>query len=203
MAPPVSLELCERIIAWRYELHISISDIMRLSSRCEKTVHNILKSFRENDNLFGHPVIERRGHKRLLDRDDLNYLESILRAEPGLFLDEVQQNLRIVRDIEVSITTICRTLNRLAITHKHIAKEAAERNEHLRATWQVSMAQYDPCQLVFVDEDDRRRHVLLITDRTDGKNELGVRNATVNKIFKTYSAPSPIAGPAGLLQAGP
>jgi transposase len=203
MAPPVSLELCERIIAWRYELHISISDIMRLSSRCEKTVHNILKSFRENDNLFGHPVIERRGHKRLLDRDDLNYLESILRAEPGLFLDEVQQNLRIVRDIEVSITTICRTLNRLAITHKHIAKEAAERNEHLRATWQVSMAQYDPCQLVFVDEDDRRRHVLLITDRTDGKNELGVRNATVNKVFKTYSAPSPIAGPAGLLQAGP
>jgi transposase len=203
MAPPVSLELCERIIAWRYELHISISDIMRLSSRCEKTVHNILKSFRENDNLFGHPVIERRGHKRLLDRDDLNYLESILRAEPGLFLDEVQQNLRIVRDIEVSITTICRTLNRLAITHKHIAKEAAERNEHLRATWQVSMAQYDPCQLVFVDEDDRRRHVLLITDRTDGKNELGVRNVTVNKIFKTYSAPSPIAGPAGLLQAGP
>jgi len=203
MAPPVSLELCERIIAWRYELHISISDIMRLSSRCEKTVHNILKSFRENDNLFGHPVIERRGHKRLLNRDDLNYLESILRAEPGLFLDEVQEKLHIVRDIEVSITTICRTLNRLAITHKHIAKEAAERNEHLRATWQVSMAQYDPCQLVFVDEDDRRRHVLLITDRTDGKNELGVRNATVNKVFKTYSAHSPIAGPAGLLQAGP
>ena len=182
---------------------MSISDIMRLSSRCEKTVHNILKSFRENDNLFGHPVIERRGHKRLLNRDDLNYLESILRAEPGLFLDEVQEKLHIVRDIEVSITTICRTLNRLAITHKHIAKEAAERNEHLRATWQVSMAQYDPCQLVFVDEDDRRRHVLLITDRTDGKNELGVRNATVNKVFKTYSAPSPIAGPAGLLQAGP
>lgn len=203
MAPPVSLELCERIIARRYELHISISDIMRLSSRCEKTVHNILKSFRENDNLFGHPVVERRGHKRLLNRDDLNYLESILRAEPGLFLDEVQEKLRIVRDIEVLITTICRTFNRLAITHKHIAKEAAERNEHLRATWQVSMAQYDPCQLVFVDEDDRRRHVLLITDRTDGKNELGVKNATVNKVFKTYSAPSPIAGPAGLLQAGP
>lgn len=130
MAPPVSLELRERIIAWRYELHMSISDIMRLSSRCEKTVHNILKSFRENDNLFGHPVIERRGRKRLLDRDDLNYLESILRAEPGLFLDEVQEKLRIVRDVEVSITTISRTLNRLAITHKHIAKEAAERNEH-------------------------------------------------------------------------
>ena len=107
----------------------------------------------------------------------------------GFFLDEVQEKLRIVQDIEVSITTISCTLNRLAITHKHIAKEAAERNKHLRATWQVAMAQYDPRQLVFVDEagvDDRRRHVvLLITDRTDGKNELGVRNATVIKVFKT------------------
>ena len=77
MAPPVSLELCERIIAWQYELHISISDIMRLSSHCEKTVHNILKSFRENHNLFGHPVIERCGRKRLLDRDDLNSPEHL------------------------------------------------------------------------------------------------------------------------------
>jgi hypothetical protein len=31
-------------------------------------------------------------------------------------------------------------------------KEAAERNEHLRATWQIAMAQYDPQQLVFIDE---------------------------------------------------
>jgi transposase len=127
-----------------------ISDIVHLSSRCEKTVHNILKSFREDNNEFSHT--ERRGRKWLLDRDDLNYLESILRAEPGLFLDKLQDKLCTVRDIEVSIATISRTLCRLAITNKTIAKEAAERNEHLRATWEVSMAQYDPQQLVFIDE---------------------------------------------------
>jgi len=85
MAPPVSLELRKLIVAWRYELHMSISDIVHLSSRCDKTVHNILNSFREDDNDFNHPFTECRGRKRLLDRDDLNYLESILRAEPGLF----------------------------------------------------------------------------------------------------------------------
>ena len=85
MAPPVSLELREHIIAWRYELHMSISDIMHLSSRCEKPVHNILKSFRENDNVFGHPAIERCGHKQLLNRDDLNYLKSILMQKRGFF----------------------------------------------------------------------------------------------------------------------
>jgi transposase len=148
----VSLELRKLIVAWRYELHMPISDIVHLSSHCKKTVHNILKSFREDDNEFNHSFTERRGCKRLLDRDDLNYLESILRAEPGLFLDELQDKLRTVRDIEVSIATISRTLSRLAITNKTIAKEAAERNEHLRATWEVSMAQYDPQQLVFIDE---------------------------------------------------
>jgi len=67
-------------------------------------------------------------------------------------LDELQDKLRTVRDIEVSIATISRTLNHITITHKSISKETAERNEHLHATWQIAMAQYDPQQLVFVDE---------------------------------------------------
>jgi hypothetical protein len=49
-----------------------------------------------------------------------------------------------------------RTLNRLAITHKAVAKEVMERNEH--ATWQVVMAQYDVCQLVFVGEAGGQSH---------------------------------------------
>ena len=126
MAPPVSLELRERIIAWRYELHMSISDIMRLSSRCEKTVHNILKSFRENDNLFGHSVIERCGCKWLLDRDDLNYLESILHAEPGLFLDEVQEKLHIVQDRSFNHNHMPHTQPSRNHTQTHCQRSSAE-----------------------------------------------------------------------------
>jgi transposase len=126
-------------------------DIVHLSNRCDKTVRNVLKIYRDYD-AFTRPFTQPQGRKRLLDRDDLNYLEAVLRAEPELFLDELQDKLRTVRDIEVSIATISRTLNRIAITHKSISKEAAERNEHLRATWQIAMAQYDPQQLVFVDE---------------------------------------------------
>jgi transposase len=95
MAPLVSLELRERIVAWRYELHMSIRDIVRLSNRCDKTVRNVLKIYRDY-NEFTHPFTQPRGRKRLLDRDDLNYLEAILRAEPGLFLDELQDKLRTV-----------------------------------------------------------------------------------------------------------
>jgi hypothetical protein len=68
------------------------------------------------------PFTQPRSRKRLLDRDDLNYLEAILCAEPGLFLDELQDKLRTVRDIEVSIATLSRTLSRLAITHKSVKR---------------------------------------------------------------------------------
>ena len=151
MAPQVSLELYERIVAWRHELHMSINDIVHLSNCCEKTVHNVLRTYRDY-NGFTRPFTQPHGRRRLLDRHDLNYLEAVLHAEPGLFLDELQEKLRTMRDIEVSIATLSRTLSHLAITHKSISKEAAERNEHLHATWQIDMAQYDPQQLVCIDE---------------------------------------------------
>ena len=45
MAPPVSQELRERIIAWQFQLHFPIDAIVNLSGCCEKTVHNVLKTF--------------------------------------------------------------------------------------------------------------------------------------------------------------
>ena len=124
MAPPVSLELHERIVVWRYELHMPIRDIVRLSNHCDKTVRNVLKIYQEYNQFTGPraPFTQPRGRKRLLDRDDLNYLEAILCAEPELFLDELQDKLRTVRDIEVSIATLSRTLSRLAITHKSVKR---------------------------------------------------------------------------------
>ena len=47
---------------------------------------------------------------------------------------------------------ILRTLSQLDHTHKGIAKKALKCDELLRATWQIDMAQYDPQQLVFIDE---------------------------------------------------
>ena len=69
-----------------------------------------------------------------------------------MYLDEIQDKLREIRDVEVSLATLSRTLARLAVTHKCIAKEASERNELLHATWQVVMGPYKPKQIVCVDE---------------------------------------------------
>ena len=151
MALSVSVELCERIIAWQYELHLPINTIVALSGHCERTVHYVLKTFRVH-NQVNNPFTQPRGRKHILDCDDLNYIESILLVEPALFLDEIQNKLCTAQDVEVLILTISRTLHQLALTHKAVAKEATERNEHLHATWQVAMVQYDPRQIVCIDE---------------------------------------------------
>jgi len=133
MAPPVSLELRECIIAWRYELHMPIRTIAQLANPCEKSINNVLKTFRDYNQPIN-PFIHTHGRRRALSRDDLNFIDSILFAEPGLYLDEIQDKLRTSRDVEISISTLSRTLSRLHMTNKCIAKEAIERDELLRAT---------------------------------------------------------------------
>jgi hypothetical protein len=66
MAPPVSLELHECIIAWCYELHLPINNIVCLSNCCDKTVCNVLKIYQDYD-AFTHPFTQPRGCKCLLD----------------------------------------------------------------------------------------------------------------------------------------
>ncbi|KIM77277.1 hypothetical protein PILCRDRAFT_76920, partial [Piloderma croceum F 1598] len=46
-------------------------------------------------------------------------------------------------------------------THKKVSKEALEHNEHLQATWQTVMCQYEPQQLVFIDEASVDDHTII------------------------------------------
>jgi hypothetical protein len=89
-------------------------------------------------NPFAH---RRTGRRRILEREDLGYIDGLFSSQPGLFLDEVQDKLQDMQDVNVSLATISRTLSHITITRKVISKEALERNKHLRATWQAVMGQ--------------------------------------------------------------
>ena len=110
---PVSLELRERIVVWRYELNMSIDNIAQLFGRSKRTVNYVLETYRNYGQLVN-PFVQ------------LNFIDSVLAAEPSLHLDEVQEKFHIFRDIEVSISTISRTLSQMDHTYKGIAKEALE-----------------------------------------------------------------------------
>ena len=81
----------------------------------------------------------------------INYISSLLEANPVLYLDEIQDNLCAL-DINVSLATISRALRRLALTHKHVAAAAVEHNELLCATWIAAHGDIPKEYIVWIDE---------------------------------------------------
>ena len=117
-APPISVWLCLVAVdcdihhaeqfPWLHQclsnytnilLHGSTSSTCLLVTLCIclLAVKNLYTIFSNHfERMIMYLATEHHGHKRLLNRDDLNYLKSILHAETGLFLDEVQEKLCIV-----------------------------------------------------------------------------------------------------------
>jgi hypothetical protein len=88
----------------------------------------------------------------------MNYIYSILEANPGLYVDEIQQRLFEARDVDISIATISRALRRLAVLHKKVAREALERDEVVHATWLAEYGDIPVESCLWLDEssvDDR------------------------------------------------
>lgn len=84
---------------------------------------------------------------------DVEYISSLIEANPVLYLDEIQHRLRSTRAVELSISSLSRLLIQFGLTRKHIRKAAAERDEELRTIWEADMAQYsDPDVFVALDE---------------------------------------------------
>ena len=131
----ISEELRNRIVVWHFEQQKSAKEIAMLANCSEKTVYNILALYHEYGQV-NNPHARPCGCPRILNISVLNYISSLLDANPTLYLDEIQEKLLEIHDIEVHISTISRSLRRMALSYKGIAKEALERNELLRATWQ-------------------------------------------------------------------
>jgi hypothetical protein len=77
------------------------------------------------------------------------------------------------------MATMHRTINKLDVSKKRVSKQAAERDEHLRAVWEGEMAQYDdPDLFVFLDESSVDNKT---GQRKEGRSRRGtpcVRRAT-------------------------
>jgi transposase len=120
MAPHLSREMRERIIVWHYELQKSPPEIAQLASCSVRTVYNVLSLHRDFDTV-DNPFAQPRGRSRALNTGDMTYIASLLDARPKMYLDELQSELALHRDVDVSLTTISRALRRLAINHKKVA----------------------------------------------------------------------------------
>ena len=84
-------------------------------------------------NPFGH----RPGHLSYLNADDILYVEAILLANPGLYLDEIQEKLAVIGNLHISVVTIFQSLQHLGISHKAITRAASQCDEMLRNLWEA------------------------------------------------------------------
>ncbi|GLB45421.1 hypothetical protein LshimejAT787_2200840 [Lyophyllum shimeji] len=139
------------IVRWRNIEGRSVAEVAALADCSERTVYNIL-AFHRDFNVVDNPFARHRGGARILDAGDVNYLASLIDARPKIYLDELQEELAINRGVHVSISTVSRTLRRIAITNKQVSSTASERNEQLRAIWQAEYGGIPSDYFVWLDE---------------------------------------------------
>lgn len=158
MAPQVSDELRARIILWHTEQGLKPKEIKELVKCSLRTVYNIISCHRDYNTVRDPRSRGSHGRNRLLNMGDMNFISSLLEARPKIYLDEIQDELLRRRKVFASISTLSRSLHRMALTNKKVANEAMERNEMLRATWQAAHGDIPAEYCVWLDEasvDDR------------------------------------------------
>jgi len=157
MSPHLSQEIRQ---VWSKELGKSNAEIAELVACCERTVREVLRLEREHAVVYN-PHAKPRRRARLLNFGDLNYISSLISANPVIYLDEVCERLVQYRNADVSLSTISRAMHKMALSRKQVSPAALERNELLRATWQAAYADIPADYIVWLDEssvDNRTNH---------------------------------------------
>jgi transposase len=115
-------------------------------------VHRIL-NFHQRFGQIENPYTAPRHGRRIITTADEDFIRSLTRARPSIYLDEIQHELESVRGVFVSVATISRTLVRMGVSKKSLSRSAAERNEELRTLWELELPRLnDPDLFVFLDE---------------------------------------------------
>ncbi|KIK77099.1 hypothetical protein PAXRUDRAFT_17727 [Paxillus rubicundulus Ve08.2h10] len=96
----------------------------------------------------------------------------LLEHSPDLYLDEIQEQLQLFHDLNVSIATIWWTLKQLGLTNKQLSWTAAECSEDLRLNFTMAIGDEPPDRVVCINESAVN---VLTTYRMNGWSYEGLR----------------------------
>jgi transposase len=158
-AKHVSEDLKARIPILRYEHGYSVKNICLLLDVKKSMVYQIL-TYHRTYGVTSNPHRRASHRQRILSPVDVEFIRSLLSQQHTLYLDEIQTELRLRRNVYVSIPTIVRTLRRIHFSSKSVSVKALERNETARAVFMNRIGQLvtDMDMVMFADEsakDDR------------------------------------------------
>lgn len=151
MPPHLSDAVKWLIVGWRFDDSLPVTEIAHRARCSSTTVYEVLRCYREYGTV-NNPLVRERGRRRLFEMEDLAYVKAFVRDHPAAFLDEVQDYVSDSLGLDVSLATLSRTLRRLAISNKAIAKTALERDELVRAMWEAEWGELDKNDIVWLDE---------------------------------------------------
>ncbi len=140
-------ELRTRIVA-AVEGGLSRVEVARRFTVSERTVRRYLTQQRQTGDLTPG---RSSGMAPTIGPDQAEAMRAQVAAHPDVTLKRHCALWAEAHGARVSIATMSRTPARLGITVTNTVR-ASERDEALRADWQVAMADLDPAGLVFIDE---------------------------------------------------
>jgi len=142
-----------RIPIFHYEHGYSVKKICLLLDVKKSMVYQTL-AYHRTYGVAYNPHRRASHRRRILLPPDVEFIRSLLSQQHTLYLDEIQTELQLRRNVHVSIPTIVRTLRRIHFSSKSISVKALERNETARAAFMNRIGQLvtDMDMVMFTDE---------------------------------------------------
>ena len=115
------------------------------------TVWRVVALFRNSGSVDKKPYSRSESLQTLTPPLQLHVLHCVL-MHPGIYLKEIQQDLYDTTATEISLSAICRFLQRVGFSRQKLKLVAKQRDEDLRAQFAYDVAMYKPEMLIFLDE---------------------------------------------------
>ncbi|KAJ6449109.1 hypothetical protein C8R45DRAFT_849903 [Mycena sanguinolenta] len=131
-----------------------LADILEIVGFSESTFWRTRKLWRDTG-WVEKPKSTNTGRQRILIREDLDYILSLVNLRPDWFLNELLKLVQHNRHISVHFTTIFRELEHLGMSRKKLKKIGKERNEDVRLDFVCRMAEYRAEQIGCLDETSK------------------------------------------------
>ena len=182
-----SEDLRWKIVWQKVGLGLGYPIVARNLSVSKSTCVRIVKRFRLTGRVAKKPYPNKKAYRKLTAPAQLFILNMVV-ERPGIFLDEIRQELCNFMDIDVSISAICKFLKKNGFTRQRLRIVASQRDLFTRAQFILDVSVYSASMFIFVDETgaDRRsclrKYGYSLRGRPACKNTLHFRGKRVSAI---------------------
>ena len=132
-------------------LGIQIPSNSLKSQRHPSTVCRVVKLFDRSGSVDHKPYLRDNQFKLITPVVELVLLHIVLQ-KPGIYLDEIRNELAEATGIHISASAICRCLKRVGYSRQRMKLVAIQRDDGLRAQFVSDVSLYEPEMLIFIDE---------------------------------------------------